>query len=121
MNTDARRAVFCCVMGADDYMDAFERLLRLPLKAQQEREIVRVVVECCLQVGLSRSVASPVWNVDVTEWLRLQEESFNPYYAALLGKLVAVSKNHKVGGWQAAGGGRGRRGGGQGGKVWDEC
>lgn len=51
MNTDARRAVFCCVMGAEDYMDAFERLLRLPLKAAQEREMVRVVVQCCLQVA----------------------------------------------------------------------
>eukprot|EP00951_Prasinocladus_malaysianus_P008045 scaffold57866_cov52-Prasinocladus_malaysianus.AAC.1 len=58
MNTDARRAVFCCVMGADDYMDAFERLLRLPLKAQQEREIVRVVVECCLQVRPPRTLSS---------------------------------------------------------------
>jgi len=73
MSTDVRRAVFCCVMGAEDYMDAFERLMRLPLKAQQEREIVRVVLECCLQ-----------------------EPSFNPYYAALLHRLAAVNKNHKV-------------------------
>ncbi len=33
MNTDARRAVFCAVMGAEDCMDAFERLLKLQLKA----------------------------------------------------------------------------------------
>ncbi len=32
MNTDARRAVFCAVMGAHDYADASERLLALPLK-----------------------------------------------------------------------------------------
>ena len=32
MNTDVRRAVFCCVMGAEDAADAFERLLRLGLK-----------------------------------------------------------------------------------------
>ncbi len=34
MNTDARRAVFCAVMGAEDCMDAFERLLKLQLKAR---------------------------------------------------------------------------------------
>ena len=34
MNTDVRRAVFCCVMGAEDATDAFERLLRLGLKAR---------------------------------------------------------------------------------------
>lgn len=32
MNTDVRRAVFCIVMGSEDYVDASERLLRLPLK-----------------------------------------------------------------------------------------
>lgn len=34
MNTDVRRAVFCCVMGAEDATDAFERLLRLGLKVR---------------------------------------------------------------------------------------
>lgn len=29
---DVRRAVFCIVMGSEDCMDAFEKLLRLPLK-----------------------------------------------------------------------------------------
>lgn len=32
MATEARRAVFCVVMGAQDAQDASERLLRLPLK-----------------------------------------------------------------------------------------
>jgi hypothetical protein len=32
MGTDARRSVFCVVMGAEDHVDAFERLMRLPLK-----------------------------------------------------------------------------------------
>ena len=32
MNTDARRAAFCIVMGSEDYIDASDRLLRLPLK-----------------------------------------------------------------------------------------
>jgi hypothetical protein len=32
MNTETRRAVFCVVMGSQDYIDASERLLRLHLK-----------------------------------------------------------------------------------------
>lgn len=28
MNTDVRRAIFAAIMSADDYMDAFERLMR---------------------------------------------------------------------------------------------
>ena len=35
MNTDVRRTVFCVVMGSEDYMDASEKLLRLPLKVSQ--------------------------------------------------------------------------------------
>lgn len=48
---DVRRAVFCVVMGAEDCVDAVERLLRLGLKGEQEREVVRVTVECCLQAS----------------------------------------------------------------------
>jgi nucleolar MIF4G domain-containing protein 1 len=38
------------VMGSEDCVDAAERLLRLGLKGEQEREVARVIVECCLQV-----------------------------------------------------------------------
>ena len=34
MSTDARRAAFCVVMGSEDYIDASDRLLRLPLKVR---------------------------------------------------------------------------------------
>ena len=73
MNTDLRKAVFCAVMGSEDAMDAFEKLLRLGLKGDQEREIVRVTVECCLF-----------------------EKLYNPYYAQLLVRLCNISKSHKV-------------------------
>lgn len=52
---DVRRAVFCVVMGSEDCVDAVEKLLRLGLKGEQEREIVRVTVECCLQVRLGKA------------------------------------------------------------------
>ena len=35
-----------------DYIDAFEKLLHLNLKDKQEREIVHVVLHCCLQVSV---------------------------------------------------------------------
>ncbi|KAK9823765.1 hypothetical protein WJX72_005349 [[Myrmecia] bisecta] len=73
MSTDARRAVFCVVMGSEDYVDASEKLLRLPLKGESEREAVRVTVDCCLQ-----------------------EASWNPYYALVAGRLAGASKSHKI-------------------------
>lgn len=39
MNTDARRAIFCVIMSGEDYIDAFEKLLRLGLPGKQ--------VDCC--------------------------------------------------------------------------
>ena len=73
MNTDSRRAVFCAVMGSEDAVDAFEKLLRLGLKGDQEREIVRVTVECCLN-----------------------EAAYNPYYAQVLIRLCNVVKGHRI-------------------------
>lgn len=32
MNTDVRRAIFCAIMTATDYEDAFEKLMRLNLR-----------------------------------------------------------------------------------------
>lgn len=72
MNTDARRAIFCVIMSAEDYIDAFEKLLRLDLQGKQDREIMRVLVECCLQ-----------------------EKAFNKYYCALASKLCSHDKNNK--------------------------
>lgn len=72
MNTDARRAIFCIIMSGEDYIDAFEKLLRLDLQGKQDREIMRVLVECCLQ-----------------------EKVFNKYYCVLASKLCTHDKNHK--------------------------
>ncbi|MCI50136.1 nucleolar MIF4G domain protein, partial [Trifolium medium] len=45
MNTDSRRAIFCIIMSGEDYIDAFEKLLRLELPGKQDRDIMRVLVE----------------------------------------------------------------------------
>ncbi|CAL5350673.1 unnamed protein product [Camellia sinensis] len=73
MNTDVRRAIFCVIMSGEDYVDAFEKLLRLDLQGKQDREIMRVLVECCLQ-----------------------EQIFNKYYSVLAIKLCSHDKNHKI-------------------------
>lgn len=56
MNTDVRRAIFCIVMGSEDYLDAFEKLVRLGLKNKQERDIVFVIIHCCSMVGFIRAI-----------------------------------------------------------------
>ncbi|KAL9252476.1 Nucleolar MIF4G domain-containing protein [Drosera capensis] len=72
MNTDIRRGIFCVIMSGEDYLDAFEKLLRLDLQGKQDREVMRVLVQCCLQ-----------------------EKVFNKYYTALASKLCSHDKNHK--------------------------
>ncbi|XP_052877839.1 uncharacterized protein LOC108473839 isoform X2 [Gossypium arboreum] len=60
MNTDARRAIFCVIMSGEDYIDAFEKLLRLDLPGKQDRDIMRVLVECCLQEKVFNSIVSGI-------------------------------------------------------------
>ncbi|XP_045522187.1 nucleolar MIF4G domain-containing protein 1 homolog [Pieris brassicae] len=73
MNTDVRRSIFCVIMSAQDYMDAFEKLQHLGLKGQQEREIVHVLLACCLQ-----------------------EKNYNPYYAVLGQKLCDTDRKYQL-------------------------
>lgn len=46
MNTETRRQIFVAIMGADDYIEAAERVTQLGLKEVQQREIVRVLLHC---------------------------------------------------------------------------
>ncbi|OXB64003.1 hypothetical protein ASZ78_002887 [Callipepla squamata] len=73
MNTDIRRSIFCVLMTSEDFMDAFEKLLKLGLKDQQEREIVHVILYCCLQ-----------------------EKTYNPFYAFLASKMCGYERRFRV-------------------------
>lgn len=53
------------VMNADDYIEAFQNLLRLKLNRKQNQDLAVVLVECCAQ-----------------------ENSFNKYYLYLIEKLI---------------------------------
>lgn len=73
MNTDVRRNIFCVLMTSEDYMDAFEKLLRMGLKDKQEREIVHVLMDCCLQ-----------------------EKTFNAFYAVLGEKFCSHDRRFQM-------------------------
>ncbi|CAH0564818.1 unnamed protein product [Brassicogethes aeneus] len=73
MNTDTRRSIFCIIMAAEDYLDAFEKLLKLGLKNQQEREIVHVILHCCLH-----------------------EKNYNPYYSVLAQKFCEYDRKYQM-------------------------
>lgn len=73
MNTGVRKDVFCILMTAEDYLDAFEKLLHLNLKNQQRQEIVHVLFDCCLQ-----------------------EKSFNPFYAHLAQKFCDIDRQYQM-------------------------
>ncbi|XP_046990451.1 nucleolar MIF4G domain-containing protein 1-like isoform X1 [Schistocerca americana] len=73
MNTDVRRDIFCIVMTAEDYLDSFEKLLHLGLKNQQEREIIHVTLDCCLQ-----------------------EKRYNPYYSHLIQKFCDFDRKYQM-------------------------
>ena len=60
-----------CVL--QDFVDAFEKLLRLNLKHQQEREIIHVVMDICMQ-----------------------EKEPNPFYAFLTQKFCEFHRRFQV-------------------------
>ena len=64
-----REAIFCAIMTSDDYMDAYEKLSKLPLKGKQNHEIPRVVLTCLAQ-----------------------EKVYNPYYACIAQKMCQESR-----------------------------
>ncbi|XP_015357794.1 nucleolar MIF4G domain-containing protein 1, partial [Marmota marmota marmota] len=73
MNTDIRRNIFCTMMTSEDFLDAFEKLLKLGLKDQQEREVVHVLMDCCLQ-----------------------EKTYNPFYAFLASKFCSYERRFQM-------------------------
>jgi nucleolar MIF4G domain-containing protein 1 len=69
MNSDVRRAIFCILMGSQDYEDAFMKLLKADLL---EKDVVRVLTDCCAR-----------------------EQVYNPFYSLLGGRLCEYSSSMK--------------------------
>ena len=66
MTTEIKKQVFQAIISADDYLQAFENCQRLNLKKQQEREIIKVTVQCCIN----------------------EKKSFNKFYALLAQRFI---------------------------------
>ncbi|CAO3639444.1 unnamed protein product [Cunninghamella echinulata] len=73
MNTDIRRSIFISIMGGEDYLDAFEKLMKLGLTEVQQREIPRVLLQC---IG--------------------NEKTYNPYYTFVSQRLCEYNHSYKV-------------------------
>lgn len=73
MNTDIRRTIFVTIMSSEDYLDAFEKLMKLGLTEVQQREICRVMLQC---TG--------------------NEKTFNPYYMLVSKRLCEIDHSFKV-------------------------
>ncbi|ESO82472.1 hypothetical protein LOTGIDRAFT_223242 [Lottia gigantea] len=73
MNTDTRKCIFLILMTSEDFVDAFEKLLKLGLKNQQEREIVHVIMSCCLQ-----------------------EKDYNAYYSYIVQKFCQFDRRFQM-------------------------
>ncbi|KAH8262430.1 hypothetical protein KR026_005088 [Drosophila bipectinata] len=71
MNTAERRNIFCIVMSAADYVDAFEKILHLALKDQ--RSVAYVIIHCALN-----------------------EKKVNPYYAHLALKFCQFNRKYQL-------------------------
>lgn len=71
MNTEERRNIFCIIMSAADYVDAFEKILHLAVKDQ--RSIAYVTIHCCLN-----------------------EKTSNPYYAHLALKFCNYNRKYQL-------------------------
>lgn len=72
MNTPVRRDIFVVMMSSMDPLDAYERLLRLDLRGKQDRELIKVLMECCGQ-----------------------EKTYNKFYADLACILCEQNRQHK--------------------------
>jgi len=72
ITTELKKMIFIAIASSSDCNDAFEKLMRLNLKNDQSREIIKIII-----------------------LLTTEEKSYNPFYKLLLSKIISVDKNHK--------------------------
>lgn len=68
MNTDDKRNVFYILMTADDYLDAFEKIVSA---VKDVRTIIAVIIHCCLS-----------------------EKEYNPYYSVIAQKFCDLNRKY---------------------------
>ncbi|WBW70705.1 ribosome small subunit biogenesis protein Sgd1 [Schizosaccharomyces osmophilus] len=72
LNTGIRTSIFIALMGAEDYIDAWDRILKLRLKKVQQPEIAYVILHCASN-----------------------EKMYNPFYALVALKCCTRQHNLK--------------------------
>ena len=72
INTNLKKIIFKNILTSFDITDCFEKLIRLNLKKEQKREIIKIILQLCIE-----------------------EKTYNPFYELLLEKLITVDKNNK--------------------------
>ena len=73
MNTDTRKLVFITIMSSEDYLDCFQKLLKLGLPSKQQRDIIRVLVHCLCR-----------------------EKSFNLYYCLVIKEFIMLDRSYGI-------------------------
>ena len=69
MSTETRRNVFISIVSAEDYIDAFQKIVKLGLRGEEERDIPFVVLYLCGR-----------------------EKQYNPYYEHLAVQLCSANR-----------------------------
>ncbi|KRX04570.1 Armadillo-type fold [Pseudocohnilembus persalinus] len=69
-----RKQIFMIIMSSEDVLDASQKLMKLKLNKNQNREIAVVITLCCQN-----------------------EKTYNPYYYLLAKKLIEINKTLKYG------------------------
>ena len=72
ISTNLKKMIFTSIVTASHVNDAFERLMRLSLKKEQKREIIKIILQLCSE-----------------------EKCYNPFYELLLNDLMSIDKNNK--------------------------
>jgi nucleolar MIF4G domain-containing protein 1 len=87
------RVVYKVVNTRQDYVDACERLAQLNLTEVQQREVVRVLLNCCGNVGIIHLVIRRLLLIPISQ---LQEKVYNPYYTFVCQHLCRTSHSYKI-------------------------
>ena len=73
MNTPLRKTLFMVMVNSCDYLECFEKILKLGMKGKEERELVYVIGYCCSS-----------------------EKNYNKFYSLLAQKLCAFNKQFSI-------------------------
>lgn len=73
MNTPIRVSIFEQIMLSRDVLDAYERIMKLSITGKNDREIMKVLIECCLA-----------------------EAHYNPFYKEIMKLFAEYSRQFKI-------------------------